>query len=421
MPNLTERALFMRSVVDDLAIIAQSSFIAGAPSTRVQYQRPRSRARSTDASPSVPAFFTLDKGGADIRNAQEVWQFDASGGGSYISVLDEFNSAATADCFPFPHPSALSDALYIGFREPFESLSIDVATAGVGTTMSVQYFNGANFQGAGAADNTNSLTTSGVNTITWTAKVNWAKTSINGGEELYYIAFVALGTYSVRPILDKGTLVSELFDPINMFIASLFVSHDGVPGSLKWRVRFDDVSAMSSPTFDSGTLSFERPWSGRDFSHATLNPYDIDTTIAPARYMRMDLWASDATYIDIGRIMGGKPIQPIIAPQKSTVPTPVESLRRLVGSKGESWSIPGAVYLQANGTIMSQNREEAEKIFAELFERQGVSKDLLYLHLPKETGYLQQHIMHCRFDSLTPTQLSAPGDRQIRFQLSGIR
>ena len=423
MPVLTERALFMRSIVDDMLIVAQSTFVVDAPATRVNYQRPKSRARSTDTSAASPAFFTIDTGG-DVQKCVEAYQVDITGP-TFLPVVDEFNSAAAADCSPLPASPAVGDYFAFGMDAPPSHFSIDVGTAAVGTgVIQWEYYNSAGAWAAlsGVSDGTNSFKTTGANNVTFTAPLDLAKVALNSGETLYYFrATLISGSFSTDPVLDEGDMISSLFDPVSLFMGLLFVSHDGIPGSLKWRIRFDEIAAMTSPNVDSGTRSFDRPVNGRNYSHATYNPYDTDTTIAPSRYMRIDIWATEANWIDVGRYMCGEPIQPVIAPLKSTSPTPIEQPRKLSGSRGEMWSIPGITFLQANGTIMSQSREESEKTFNELFERQGVSRDLLYLHLPGETGYLQQHLMQCRFDTLVPNQLSAPGDSQIRYQISGVR
>ncbi len=405
MPLLTNNAAWIRTIIDGLSISATSTFESGNPATNVQHHRPRTVARSTDTSSGTPAYITFDMGGASIASAHEVWQYDV-GTDTYVDQRDEFNSAATGDCSPWGASPVLNDAFYVGFPAPFESLSIDVGTAGVGSTMSVQYYNGTSFQGAsGVTDNTVSLTALGVNTITWTAPSTWQRTTVNGGASLYFIKLVALGTYTTDPVLDEGSLVSELLDPVNLVACPMYASHDGAPGSLMWRLRFSANSDLSSPTYESGSggTRFEHPWAGRDFAHAFLNPYDDDTTIAPSRYARFDFWSVDATYIDIGRIYLGKLFQPTVnIAYGSSTPNPREDPRRLSGTLGQQYSSAGRSYMATAGTMQFSTEAQAVQTFSELTAYRGTNRDLVYIHDPKTTAYLQQQLVYGRFDTLAP-------------------
>lgn len=423
MPDLTARALWLRNVIDDLTISAQSTFVSGSPATRVQEHRPTIAARSTDASAASPAFIAFDKGGADIAGAHEAWQYD-TGTDTYVDQRDEFNSAASGDCSPWPASPESGDAFYLGFPEPFESLSIDVGTAGVSAgSMGVQYWNGSSWVGLGATDNTNGLKNLGVNTITWTSPSAWQKTDVNSGASLYFVRFTP-GTYTTAPVIDEGDLVSELLDPGNLVACPMFISHDGVPGSLMWRLRFSANSDLSSPTYDSGGggIRVDHPSSGRNFAHALLNPYDDDTTISPSRYGRFDFWAVDATYIDIGRIYLAKAFQSALAIQNGTAPTEKETPVRLPGDRGQNFSVIGKRFMGVGGSFLSQSEEEASKDWNELFAYRGTSQDLVYVHRPSQVAeYLQQHLVYGRFDSLAEIALPRAGDFGYRWLFSGVR
>lgn len=141
--------------------------------------------------------------------AAQVWQEDNDGGPSYVDLTTDFNDVGDADVNPFPVTEAVNDAMYIGFSQKFAKLVFDYAngTAGVGGTVAWEYYNGSGWSAvSGLTDGTAGFTTAVADglTVTWTAPTNWAKTSINGSAQLYYIRARVTGTYSTNPVLDQG-------------------------------------------------------------------------------------------------------------------------------------------------------------------------------------------------------------------------
>lgn len=142
-----------------------------------------------------------------IRNdaISQVWQFDFSGT-SYVDETVDANSAAANDWAFFPAGAGVSDYAAAGFAQKFSKLRINVGTAGTGTyTVTWQYWNGAWTALAGVTDGTTNLKTAGSNNVTFTVPTDWAKTSINGSAQLYFVrALRDGGTVTVDPLGTQG-------------------------------------------------------------------------------------------------------------------------------------------------------------------------------------------------------------------------
>ncbi len=423
MPLLTNNVAFIRTVMDGLTISASSTFTSGSPATNVQHHRPKTFGRSTDTSSGTPAFITFDMGGANISGAHRVYQVEASPE-TFVEITDEFNSTATADALPFPATEAIGDYIAMGFPEPFKGIDFALSTAGVGGLLTPDFTNAAGGWTAhgGESDGTNDLTQSGV--LNWGGPGDWTALSLNSTEALFYTRFIITTVYTTNPVISRGFLKDEQFDPVRLVACPMYLSHDGVPGSLKWRLRFSSNSDLSSPTYDSGSagLRVEHPWADRDFAHALLNPYDDDTTIAPARYARFDFWAEDATQIDIGRIYLGKLFQPTVnVAYGSSTPAPREDPRRIPGVLGQQFSSPGRPYTAVAGTLQFSTELEAVQTFSVLAEYRGTNRDLVYIHDPKTTLYLQQQLIHGRFDTLAQMNIPRMNFWAMRFGFSSVR
>jgi hypothetical protein len=147
--------------------------------------------------------------------AAQVWQENNNAGPSYVSMTTEFNGATDADLIPFPATDESNDAFQIGFSQPFSKLIFDYgsgsAVAGIGGTVAWEYFNGATWTDLAETDATNGFTTAKADglAVTWAAPTNWAKTSINGSAQLYYVRARITGTYATNPILDQGFIAGQ--------------------------------------------------------------------------------------------------------------------------------------------------------------------------------------------------------------------
>lgn len=209
--------------------------------------------------------------------------------------------------------------------------------------------------------------------------------------------------------------------PSDLGACAMYLEHDGTLGTLKLRVRTSNNADISSPTYDSGTLSVESPRANRAYAHAFENPYDTNTSITASRYVRFDLWATSATFIDIGRLYFGDLFQPTVnVAYGSSTPAPREDPRRVPGALGQQISSAGRPYTATAGTLQFSTEAE-EDTFSELVEYRGTNRDLVYIHDPKTASYLQQQLIYGRFDTLAPMNIPRMNFWAMRYSFSSVR
>lgn len=118
------------------------------------------------------------------------------------------NSSTAAD---FTFPTATNDALYFGKTEEFDTLSWVLSTAGVGGTITWQYWNGSSWANLSVAASSNPNFTSTTGWLSFTAPNDWATTSLNSESTAYYY---------VRALLSGGfsgaAVATQLVPIINM-------------------------------------------------------------------------------------------------------------------------------------------------------------------------------------------------------------
>jgi hypothetical protein len=86
-------------------------------------------------------------------------------------------------------PSGNGQALYIGQDYKFDTISVNVAQPGFGGTIQYEHWDmsTSSWKPLTVTDNTNGLTLSGQNVISFTPPDNWGSSSVNGSPSLYYI------------------------------------------------------------------------------------------------------------------------------------------------------------------------------------------------------------------------------------------
>lgn len=154
---------------------------------------------------------TQDVTATDTVAAAQVWQIDDPAGTPvFVDETTDFNDVGTADVQTWPDPEAVGDQLAIGAVRPFKNITIDVsATAGVGGTMAVKYWNGTALVAvANLTDDTTGLTVAGVNTISFDLPTDWVAQVLNGSASLFYLYFEVATEYSTVPLLDEGSIVA---------------------------------------------------------------------------------------------------------------------------------------------------------------------------------------------------------------------
>lgn len=142
--------------------------------------------------------------------AAQVWQVDATPGPAvFVDQTSNFNSTTAADWVVFPATEAVGDYCAIGFSEQFLGLSVtDVGgTVGVGGVVTWEYWNGSAWTSLpGLTDGTTGFTTTGAQTVTWTAPTGWAPLSLNGGTALYYVRARITTVFTTNPTYSSGTV-----------------------------------------------------------------------------------------------------------------------------------------------------------------------------------------------------------------------
>ena len=116
---------------------------------------------------------------ANMANLTHIYRDD---GGVFTSIFP-----MTLPVALFPATPAANDALYFGIQTsavdsgPFSSLVFDIGTRLSGDCLLVwEYWSGASWVTLTVQDNTNSFSSSGVNSAHWSQPSDWAATAVNG-------------------------------------------------------------------------------------------------------------------------------------------------------------------------------------------------------------------------------------------------
>lgn len=135
------------------------------------------------------------------------------------ALTDETSAAAEAtanDMTLLPAAPAVNDAYYFGADDPFQSLQLNISTAGSGTwTVTWEYWDGSAWSAlVGVTDGTTGFTVSGEQTVSFTQPLDWATTSVNAQGPFYYVrarvsAFTSITTQPLGQSSDvtKGTIL----------------------------------------------------------------------------------------------------------------------------------------------------------------------------------------------------------------------
>ena len=128
---------------------------------------------------------------------------------AYTDYTTESRQATAGDVQPFPTSDASGDYILIGSRDPFPSVFINTSTAAVsgGTpVITWNYWDGDSWEAlTGVSDGTSAFTTTGTKEVTWsTSPTDWAASTINGSEQLYFIqGVVTVATFTTEPLITE--------------------------------------------------------------------------------------------------------------------------------------------------------------------------------------------------------------------------
>lgn len=149
--------------------------------------------------------------GAFLFMGTQVWQVDISNptGGFVDETADFQDSDSGGDWAVFPGTEALGDYAAFGRNATFTSMTLSSAggTAGVGGTVTWEYWNGAAWSAlAGVVDGTSGFTAvaGAGQVVSWTLPSDWATLEIAGSQPLYYVRAVITGVYSTNPNYSSG-------------------------------------------------------------------------------------------------------------------------------------------------------------------------------------------------------------------------
>jgi len=125
----------------------------------------------------------------------QVWTYD----GTYTDNTSEANTPGGTSFLAFGSSPTTSDYLYCGMPFKFLSSTLIFDVVGAGSqALVLEYWNGSAWTAISSpTDNTTNYTKDGK--VSWTMPSGWAKTTVNGSGEYYYIRFSYSGTLSTVP------------------------------------------------------------------------------------------------------------------------------------------------------------------------------------------------------------------------------
>lgn len=125
-------------------------------------------------------------------------------GGAFTDDTVDANSAAANDVPLMPAVPVLNDAFYFGENFStsgiWNTLKINLGTAGVGGTIAWEYYNGATWAALTVVDATNGFTTAGAaQYVTFTSPTNWAAVAVNA-QTRFWIRARVLTAFAPIPL-----------------------------------------------------------------------------------------------------------------------------------------------------------------------------------------------------------------------------
>ncbi|NBC17444.1 MAG: hypothetical protein GVY18_09055 [Bacteroidetes bacterium] len=180
---------------------------------------------------------------ADATKALQI--DDPSGSPSYVDETSDFASAATGDVNPWPTSEAVGDQFAIGYTEIFSKFNVTIDTAGAGGSLAVKYWDGSQWTTVSGLSDASSGLTAGTSSydISFDVPGDWAKKSLDGSEELYYIVLEVTSTYSTDPVLSQGYI--ELQGPYDSYDATIEITTTGTLGDGEFRYTLDGGKTYS--------------------------------------------------------------------------------------------------------------------------------------------------------------------------------
>ena len=127
-------------------------------------------------------------------------------GGSFTDYTTEFSNSELNDVPLMPATEAINDAFYFGSEDKFDIISLDIETAGVGTAITWEYWNGSSWASLSVTDGTSGFAVSGVNEVSFTIPANWVTTTVNGSDLYWVRSRVSAASFTTQPIVSNGVI-----------------------------------------------------------------------------------------------------------------------------------------------------------------------------------------------------------------------
>ncbi len=246
---------------------------------------------------------------------------DPTGTPVYTDLTTDLADAGASDVDIFPSTEATGDQFAIGFTSPFSKLAIVTGTVGTVGTVTYKYWNGTAWTAvSGMTDTTSGLTVS-PGTVVWTMPTDWARKSINGSAELYFIVIECATTYTINPLVTSATI--ENVGPHDTYISELTIVDSGTVATGTFSYTLDDgyTTTPSPITIPSGGV-YDIPntglrvtftpgggpsyfAAGDSFTFTTTAPFYSTTSLAAA-FTKIGLGSDQfAAVIPVGRPASG--------------------------------------------------------------------------------------------------------------------
>ncbi len=169
---------------------------------------------------------------------------------AYVDETVAANSAAANDMTLMPAVETTDDLYYIGYRFPFQAISLILGTSGVGNTIQWQYYNGASWVALpNVSDLTLGLTAAPATyAVNWTIPRDWAATTING-QKMYWIRIaITVAGFTTQPLGTRCYIGGAVESPDNERVQLVVRSEDKMVDTALVDFRYEQVKEFADIT-----------------------------------------------------------------------------------------------------------------------------------------------------------------------------
>ncbi len=196
--------------------------------------------------------------------------------GSDGSYSDQSNAGSAPDGDPVILPQSSNGALYLGKTTKFDAVSWGVAVAGVGGTVSWQYWNGTAWSPLTLLSSLNVNFTTGNGWLSFAAPADWTATTINNeGFSYYYVRAVVGSVYAIPAQLSQLASIPPISNLAGTSSSgsSLYLLWSENTAS-QYRLRFSTVSTEAMAPITAPIIRTIIP--NAESSGQNVVPFDIN-------------------------------------------------------------------------------------------------------------------------------------------------